>query len=175
MVIHRVIIFDAILEKQLLLPVNLLNVPDVLASRISYGGLFANLPPRRHAASGWFAATKVRQHFVGLIEDVSLLLHRHVHWVLVGVPVQADLVAGIPDHSTLFGEGLEGMPRDEPASLDVVDWLVSTDWACVEEMTVAGERLGLEPECGRWPSPIRQEMHERLAPAQIHKKLVMEA
>lgn len=47
---------------------------------------FGNLSYR---SSGWFAVTKLSQHLVSVVENVSLLLHAHVHGVLVRISVKA--------------------------------------------------------------------------------------
>ena len=49
-----------------------------------------------------------------------MLIDGHVGGVFVRVAVKSDLVAGITDHGTLFGEGLETVPWDEPGGFDAV-------------------------------------------------------
>lgn len=77
-------------------------------------------PPRRDGAPGWLAVAEFGELFVCLVEDVALLLEGHVHRVFVRVAVQPDFVARVPDCGAVFGEGFEGMTRDEPCGLDVV-------------------------------------------------------
>ena len=71
-------------------------------------------------ASAGRLADEIGQHAICLVEDIALLLDRHVFGVLVGVPVQTDLVACITHSGHLFREGLQGVAWDEPGGLDVV-------------------------------------------------------
>lgn len=97
---HRVVVLNAVREQQL----------RALLARLPPGD---DVSPRRLSA-------EVREQAVRLVEDVALLLDGHVDGVLVRVPVQADLVAGIPHHRALLREGLERVARDEPRGFDVV-------------------------------------------------------
>jgi hypothetical protein len=67
----------------------------------------------------WFPG-EFSQHAICLIEDVSLLLDGHVHWVLVAIPVQSDLVTSIAYGCHVFGKRLQTVPWDEPSCFDVV-------------------------------------------------------
>lgn len=100
MVRHRVVILNAVAEHEL-------------------RPLLARLPPRRHATSRRLAA-EVGDHLPGLVEHVTLLLQGHVARVLVTVPVQANLVAGVSHHGALLRERLQGVAGDEPRGFDVV-------------------------------------------------------
>ena len=83
--IHTMVILHPVLQKQL-------------------RALLAHLPPRRHTAARRLPPAEVRQHAVRVVEDVALLLERHVDRVFVRVPVQPDLVAGVTDGRALLGE-----------------------------------------------------------------------
>lgn len=81
--------------------------------------LLTRLPPRRNRSTRRFSA-EIGEQAVRLVEDVALLLERHVAGVLVRVAVQPDLVAGVADQCAFLGKGLEGVARDEPGCFDVV-------------------------------------------------------
>lgn len=75
--------------------------------------------PRRYAST-WRLARKVRQHPISLVEHIPLLLNAHVCRVLVGVPVQPDLVSRVPHGRHILREGLQRVTGNEPGRLDVV-------------------------------------------------------
>lgn len=81
--------------------------------------------PRRNTSPRWFPS-EISQHAICLIEDVALLLDRHVHWVLMTIPVQPDLVARIAHSCHIFRERLQTVPWDEPSCFDIV--LSSIRW-----------------------------------------------
>lgn len=74
---------------------------------------WCNTSPRRFP--GEFS-----QHAICLIENVALLLDGHIHWVLVAVPVQPDLVTSIAHGSHVFGKRFQTVPWDEPGCFDIV-------------------------------------------------------
>ncbi len=100
-VVHeRVVVLDPALEQQL--------VRDV-----------RELPPRRHVP-GRPPSRHLLHEPDALVEDGHLLLTRHRDRVLVGVPVDADLVAAVDDQLRLCRERLDRVPGDEPGRLELV-------------------------------------------------------
>lgn len=120
LVAHAVIIFDAIIEEQL-------------------GALFAGFPPRfsllgfvyryylrrrqvlpwRNATSRWLSS-KLCQHPVRFIQDVSLLLDGHILRVLVRISVESNFVARIANSRHLLRERFQGVAWDKPCCLDAI-------------------------------------------------------
>jgi hypothetical protein len=124
MMAHAVIVFDAVAQQHL-------------------GAFLGGFPPGRYTPLGWLAA-EVGEKPVGLVQDVALLLQRHISGVLVRVAVQADLVAGIPDHGAFLGEGLQAVARDKPRCLDVVllqelEQASGADCACEKTCSLCSE------------------------------------
>ena len=65
-------------------------------------------------------SAELGEYLVRLVEDVLLLLERHIGRVLVRVAMEPDLVAGVADHGAFFGKALQAVARDEPRGFDVV-------------------------------------------------------
>lgn len=108
------------------------------------GALLARFPPRRDHATRRLS-TKVLDQLVALIHDGGLLFEAHCSGVLVGVAVQTNLVAGIPDHCALFGKSLEGMPGYEPCCFDVV---LGKELEKAPDTNCAGEETARDVACG---------------------------
>ena len=98
---HRMVIFNTIREEE-------------------FRRFFADLPPWCHRPSRWLAPTEVCELAICLVQNVFLLFHTHVYWVLMRVAMQTDLMTCISHHGAFFGKGLEGMSRYEPRGRDLV-------------------------------------------------------
>lgn len=101
MMIHGMVVLDPIFKKQL-------------------RRLLTHLPPRRHTAPRRLPATKIRQHPVRLIQNIPLLLQRHIHGILMTIAMQPNLVARVADHGRLFRKRFERVAGDEPRRRDAV-------------------------------------------------------
>lgn len=82
--------------------------------------LLTRLPPRRHTPPRRLPMTKLRQQFISLIQHISLLLQRHIIWVLMAITVKPDFMVAVADEGAFFGKRFETMARDEPGRIDVV-------------------------------------------------------
>lgn len=65
-------------------------------------------------------ASKLSQHPVGLVQNVPLLLNGHILGVLVGIPVESNLVSCVANLFHLLWEGLQRVTRNEPCCFDAV-------------------------------------------------------
>src|SRR5215208_6428956 len=79
----------------------------------------AQLPPGGHV-SGRAPPCKALDEINALVENSLFLLRRHGNRVLMGVPVETDLVPGVSHHLHLPGEGLDRVARDEPGGAETV-------------------------------------------------------
>lgn len=57
--------------------------------------------------SGWFPIAKLGEEAIGVVENLTLLVHRHGRRVFVGVAMETDLMAAITNHLALLGKSSE--------------------------------------------------------------------
>lgn len=115
---HAAVVLDAVVQKQLG-PFAAGFPPGIVGIILSISFKPVCGSPWCDVASGWFAREFCEQA-VRLVQDLPLLLDRHVGRVLVRVAVQANLVAGVSDGLHVLGEGLEAVAGDEPRRLDII-------------------------------------------------------
>lgn len=48
---------------------------------------------------------------VSFVEDIALLLKRHIRWVFVRVAMETNFMTCVTDCRTVFGKGVERMTR----------------------------------------------------------------
>jgi len=77
-------------------------------------------PGRGGVAEGFHAVAEGGEDGNRFVEDGFLLLSGHLAWKFMGVAVETDFVASVPDLCELGGEGFEGVGWGEEGCFDGV-------------------------------------------------------